>query len=167
MVQIQAKDLKIGQMVFWHGRPGVVSFKASNSQTIEITYCRGTVDSDTRQDTREIGFDQKLDVLDADFYHGDECIYRTFGAQEDKESAEKQREALVSQSLADKRAANKDDDKLRDLVDIFNPKKNLFLQEYLAQPMQAGESEFMKEMQKMMMRHKTNREPWDDKEIDR
>lgn len=163
VTKILAKDVKIGQMVFWHKRPGVVTFKSGNSQTIEVTYCRGSLDEDTRQDTREIGFSETLTLLDADFFCGDECIYRTFGAQEDKESEEKKREALVSQSLADKQAANqnpcgevalpssKDDDKLRDLADIFSVSKNPFLREGLgALPLNHTTKDWLKEMENML-----------------
>lgn len=140
-----------------------MTFKSDNSHTIEVTFVRGASDREDRRDTAEIGYAESVSVLDADFYHEDECIYRTFQDQEEREAIERQREALVSQVLqdkqrqmtvaqyeAEKRQQDEEADarKLRDLADIFSVKKNPFLQGQPSfDPFSNETQKFLKEME--------------------
>lgn len=177
MPRIQAKDAKLGQMVFWHKRPSIVTFRSDNSHTIEVTFVRGASDREDRRDTAEIGYAESVSVLDADFYHEDECIYRTFQDQEEREAIERQREALVSQVLADKQREmtvaqyneqkqqeeEADARKLRDLADIFSVKKNPFLKAQSGfDPFNNETQKFLRDMERAAKEHSRLRQEDED-----
>lgn len=181
MARIQAKDAKIGQMVFYHQKPAVVTFKSSNSHTIEVTFVKSADDDPPNvSDQREINYAEFVDTLDADFYLGDDCIYRTFSRKQDEEDVddemakswddkERTEKKLVEAKREWDEAVKRDqerwdelcrqnkkpeesDDRLRHLVDIFDPSKNPFLKNNPI--IQDKASDFMQEMEKMMIRNK-------------
>lgn len=155
MARIQAKDTQIGQIIFWHRLPAMVTCKSPASSTIEVTFVYAP-NAGAMSQTREINYAEYVAVLDADFYNGEECIYRTFGAQEDKESEEKRREALREQAIADKMAYAEEqqaiedrnqNQKMRELADIFSVSKNPFLSKHLGVPLNSTTIQWIKEME--------------------
>ena len=163
MTKILAEHAKIGQMVFWHKRAAVITFKSGNSKTVEVTFVRGSTDRDDAQDTREIGYAEMLVLLDADFYYDEECIYRTFAVQEQVEAQAALKETVIEAKMKQHKEAQENQDRLRDLADIFSPNKNPFLKAQPGfDPFNKTTQDFLKHMETMTRKHSAWVKPAED-----